>query len=576
MEIFLLSQDKPGQTGAFTIPSLPETNHDHIVRSFGGFRLFLSGKSCSLPVNYYEKDGFFTGAIGTFTYGGCSYSDSLKKIHTEYLDGSFDHNRLFGHYYIIIWNGSLLTVLTDGSGILKAYHTTDFSYFSNSFTALAGLIKPRLTLNKDVLLENLLTGSVTGNETVIDEIREISAVTSVRSGNIQFVYPAPPESRSFSGEASARRYQLELISNYFDMFRNMADEFGTDVGLTGGLDSRLILGFTLEKFRKYQVHSHYRHTANIDLTIAGEITAMLGKDLVSPPVFKWEDLSPEEKISQFERSYIFSDGQIRRHNFWDEGYNTFPYIEAVQNHNMLNFSGIGGEQYRNGSGSQRVSVPLSKWLKDSYIRPYLGPGGTDSRTFKALTERMEHKINSLLNNGLPGRRLSLPDIKRIENEVLIPAYRGIRPNSVNRIKFSLSPFADFRLSREAYSIIPYLRKSLNFETAMLQELSPALARIRSAYGFPLNRKETVRSRVLRVGARTLIPAGMITLLKHRTGRFKSILKKRVAPDPDLRIIMDTFNSLELPADTAALLRNPQIARNIYALGFMVAKMQDRI
>lgn len=576
MEIFLLSQDKPGPAGVINITSLPETNQDHIVRSFGGFRLFLSGKSSSLPVNYYEKDGFFTGAVGTFSYGGCSYTDSLKKIHTEYLDGSFDHGRLIGHYYIFIWNGSLLTVLNDGSGILKAYHTTDNSYFSNSFTALAGLIKPRLTLNKDVLLENLLTGSITGNETVIDEIRQLSAATSVRTGNLHFVYPGPPEPRSFSGEASARRYQLELISNYFDMFRNMADEFGADIGLTGGLDSRLILGFTLEKFSKYQVHSHYRHSENIDRTIAGEITAMLGRDLVSPPVSRWGELGPGEKISQFEQSYIFSDGQIRRHNFWDEAYNTCSYIEAVQQHNMLNFSGIGGEQYRNGSGSQRVSVPLSKWIQDSYIRPYLGHGGTDSRTFSALTERMEHKINGLLNNGSPGRRLSTADIKRIENEVIIPSYRGIRSNSVNRIKFSLSPFADYRLSREAYSIIPYLGKSLNFEIGMLQELSPSLAKIRSAYGFPLNRKETFRSRVLRIGARTLIPAGMILLIKHRTWRFKSLLKKRAVPDPDLRIIMDTFNSLELPADTATLLHNPQIERNIYALGFMVAKLQDRI
>ncbi len=576
METFLLSQGKAGPAGAFSFPALPETNHDHIVRSFGGFRLFLSGKSSSLPVNYYEKDGFFTGAVGTFTYDGCSYSESLKKIHTEYLGGSFDHGRLIGHYFIFIWNGSLLAVLADGSGILKAYHTTDFSYFSNSFTSLAGLIRPRMTLNKDVLLENLLTGSITGNETVINEIRVISSATSVLTGNLQFVYPTPPESRSFSGEASARRYQLDLISNYFDMFRNMADEFGTDVGLTGGLDSRMILGFTQEKFSKYQVHSHYRHSENIDRTIAGEITAMLGRDLISPPVGKWEGLSPEEKISQFEQSYIFSDGQIRRHNFWDEKYNTFQYIEAVQQHNMLNFSGIGGEQYRNGSANQRVSVSLRKWLKDSFIRPYLGPGGTDSRTFNALTERMEHKISSLLFDGSPGRNLSLSDIKRIENEVLIPAYRGIRPDSVNRIKYSLSPFADYRLSREAYSIIPYLGNSLNFEKGMLQELSPSLAKMRSAYGFPLNRKEPVTGRVLRVGSRTLIPPGIIIFIKHRKGRFKSMLKKRVTPDPDLRIIMDTFNSLELPADTTALMHNPQIARNIYAIGFMVAKLQERI
>jgi len=69
---------------------------------------------------------------------------------------------------------------------------------------------------------------------------------------------------------------------------------------------------------------------------------------------------------------------------------------------------------------------------------------------------------------------------------------------------------------------------------------------------------------------------MTLLIKHRTGWFKSMLKKRAAQDPDLRIIMDTFNSLELPVDTVTLLHNPQIARNIYALGFMVAKLQDRI
>lgn len=78
-------------------------------------------------------------------------------------------------------------------------------------------------------------------------------------------------------------------------------------------------------------------------------------------------------------------------------------------------------------------------------------------------------------------------IFRFYNELWIPSGPGIRAQVESKLVPSFSPFAEARVSRDAYSIVPHLGLFGRFEAEMIRRLNPRLAAVETVHGFPMDR-----------------------------------------------------------------------------------------
>ncbi|MCU0373617.1 MAG: hypothetical protein MUE56_10295, partial [Ignavibacteria bacterium] len=159
-----------------------------IRKEFGEYTLFLFNKGLRFPENFVEGGGCFVAAYGTPVYKGLSYTAGLQKILNDFFIGNFDQRDLYGHYYIFISNGTDLKSFNDGSGVLSVYYDVSKICFCSSFLILAG-ITAQTTFNKDAILENLLTGGIIGDETIINEIKTVTTGTRKLFDTISITRP---------------------------------------------------------------------------------------------------------------------------------------------------------------------------------------------------------------------------------------------------------------------------------------------------------------------------------------------------------------------------------------------------
>ena len=374
----------------------------------------------------------------------------------------------------------------------------------------------RLTLNRDAATENLVTGGITGTETLVNEISSFSKGSFTLFPDIEFVLPRvgtttdKPES-----EADAIGRQAELLGNYFSSCGKLAAGGGADIGLTGGYDSRLVLACARENLDDLQVHSHFRPAGSEEWRIARMIAEGEGISFISPEVTPPEKMDDEGLLRVIGSSFRFSDGAISLHCNWMEEYNTLEYRLSVLGNKRLGLSGIGGEQYRNQERLYGKPWIFSQWLKYSYLRKVSGRVFLTVKDEREMLARIKSKICSITGFS-PGKRfICLADLKRIQNEVLIPAYRGARTDAENRHSWYLSPLADFHISTAAYGIIKFLKDSKRFEADLIRMIAPSLAAYPTDYGYDLVRGEPLSERIFASAFENLLPGSLKWVVREK-------------------------------------------------------------
>ncbi|MBK7488908.1 MAG: hypothetical protein IPI74_03660 [Bacteroidales bacterium] len=116
---------------------------------------------------------------------------------------------------------------------------------------------------------------------------------------------------------------------------------GTDIGLTGGYDSRLVLAYARRHFRNFQVHSHYRRIPSTELAIARQIAE--GEDIpfVSPKVKYLDEMNDEAIHQVMEDSFVFTT-EIYEFIVTGLKNTTLQYRLGILGNRRLGISGIGG------------------------------------------------------------------------------------------------------------------------------------------------------------------------------------------------------------------------------------------
>jgi hypothetical protein len=468
-----------------------------ITRDLGTYTLLLYQKILIKENNFYEHRDQAIYNTGTFIYRNFSYSQSLYKFFTDFQNQQVDFNQVKGHFFLLLKSKDTLWYLRDRAGIQNIFHNTDKNVISSSFLAVIQASKKTLTMNKLAASEILCTGNLVGPDTLVQEIFRFQRNSPESFEGLEILDKIPSRRTEYCKESYevCLENQIELLENYTLSIKSLANEYGINSGITGGLDSRLLLILFKKHISLIRFYSTWRKEKSREFLIAEKVCEKAGFKMATQPFTPTLEMTGEEFQENLEQSFLFVDGQIRNHHFWTEAINTRLYREKLLGDYRLNINGVGGEQYRN---SERMLLPrwnFNNWLLFELIYYYTGDSFKGITEKKQLLEYIGRKIKKSLEMG-DKAHINRLEMKRYQNELFNPSTRTLRTNIENQLAFSLSPFTEHQVSEEAYSIIPNQGLSQRFEIDMIKRLDPEIAAIETNYGYDLIKGEPLTKKCL--------------------------------------------------------------------------------
>lgn len=581
MGAFLLVSDRA--TG-FNIDAAIETIKrqcltEPVKFNLPGWEMYLFPKGVRCPPNYIESGNFSVYATGTPYISGQGYLSTLNRKLLQFSKGKIDPDDICGLYFMLFNDGRRLRFVTDRNSLYSVYHTSDGNIISSSFLGICGGAE-KISPHREAMIENLLTGSLIGADTIFAEIKRFESSVPFSFTGIEFVQhtKGQTELTIYKTRKKSLTAQAEILDSLFDGMIPLAEECGIDSGITGGLDSRLLLALCRKHFppAKLQFHSHMRQTPDKDFLCGKEICSKTALQFIETPVRDIIDISGDGVINKMNEGMLFNDGQVRTHSFWHEEFNSSAYRVRTLRDKRLGLNGIGGEQYRNLERVMFPSRDLRQWISFELIEKQSGDRISGGRIRKELTDRIAKKIELRLNCN-SNRKVSLLLLKRYMNEIYNPANRVLRSSYENRLSFFLSPFTDPNIAQSAYSLVDHLGVSVSYEAELINRIDPEVASFNSAYGFRFNRKEPVYSVVPGVLFSNFLPASIQSSVYERmssrtTVRWDLMLKKHAY----LGRCAEALASFSLPVSVGEIIRRTDLGPLVFAMGHLLLTYNEKI
>lgn len=542
-----------------TIYSEKKFSDPHITE-LGDYKVYLFPKQLIKADNYVREGENSLFACGSLFYKGNGYDESLRELLKDFFGNGIDKNALFGNFVLLFYSGNdkALSLLTDGMVAKNLYFDKRNRILTTDFLAIPATGDRQYTLNKPALIENITTGNLISPDTYINEIERVDRININELAEwfqgISFrnmvTDPAPVP----SGFDIAVKEANDAIKGYFKSAKNLTDQYGAHIGLTGGFDSRLMLIHARKQLSRLITNSFWRPAS------AEYQNARLLAQKTSLEFITFENdpfISPSEK-EMLHNSLFFFDGQVRSQNIWTEEFNQSDYSRKIASGHYVGFHGCGGEQYRNAERITR-KIAFDDFVRYDWMFKQCDNLFTDKELRKAIQERIKRKIIRL--TGITRKRMGLFEVKKIQNEVWNTANRLTRVNILNQQQFYFAPFTEFRLSQQAYNFIPFLGSSFDFQLAMIKESDIDLASVMTNYGFSADAKEPWKQRLL-----PLVTGIMPRRLFYF---FYNNMRKRQDNHPDIDVNSKEFNSLKTltgqKIDLDKLSRNKNLAGGIKAM-----------
>jgi hypothetical protein len=581
MGAFLLVSDRA--TG-FNIHEATETIKRQCLTTpvkfnFPGWEMYLFPKGVRCPSNYIESGNFSVYATGTPYLSGHGYSSTLNRKLLQFSKGNIDPDDVRGLYFMLFNDGQRLRFATDRNSLYSIYHTSDGNIISSSFLGICGGVG-KISPHREAMIENLLTGSLIGSDTVFAEIKRFESSVPFSFTGLEIIQHTKRQTdlMIYKTREESLTAQAEILDSLFKGMIPLAEECGIDSGITGGLDSRLLLALCRKHFpsTKLQFHSHLRKTPDKDFLCGKEICSKMALQFIETPVRDIYDLSGNEVINKMNEGMLFNDGQVRTHSFWHEEFNSSTYRVRTLRDKRLGLNGIGGEQYRNLERIMFPSRDLRQWIRFELIEKQSGHRVSGDKTRMELTDRIAKKTELKLDcNG--NRKVNLLLLKRYMNEIYNPANRALRSSHENRLSFFLSPFTDPYIAQSAYSLVDHLGVSVSYEAELINRIDPEVASLNSAYGFRFNRREPVYSVVPGVLFSNFLPASIQSSVYERmssraSGRWDLMLKKHAY----LGRCAEALASFSLPVIVKEMIRRTDLGPLVFAMGHLLVTYNEKI
>ena len=457
--------------------------------TIGGWKLWSWKKIRSAKDHFIIDGKAILVCSGTPIFKGAhNLTESLELIMHDLQNDSFDYNNIRGSYGLIYSSdGKEIKILTDQAGIWNIYFDNEKEIISSSFLAIIFGLKNKISLNKFAATEVITSGRLIGPDTLFNEISRleislmdtIGEVKVVRDENLQN-FPATTPSTIF---AETVNEQITAIDNYFSDIKNFGNNYGVDSGLTAGHDSRMMLIEIKKYFKNFQIHSFWRKSKDLELTIAEKVAEKAGVSLRVVEGKHHFDKTSEQLEDTLKKSLFFYDGHIRMHCFLMEDYHTIEHRTAILGEKKLGINGIGGEQYRNEWHMELPAWTLKYFTRYALAYHLSGECFTDKKYEHEYFEYLETKLLKKLGLRPGTKKLSKKYIQKYYNEVYVTSLMGVRTNAENVLGHFITPFIDRQLTRTAYRSLAHHGISFNFQQAMIRKMDPQLASVQSGYGY---------------------------------------------------------------------------------------------
>lgn len=474
------------------------------------------------PDGFLQRGDDFVAVAGTLVYDGKLGRPALEALLEAFTTPFTDWARLSGHFALLVHKAGRTTLLTDFFGAFQLFHDRRFDVASTSFLATATSL-PKLSWAGQGVYEFAFNVFPVGDDTVFDEVRRLGPDVQIELGADPVRHPVD---KPLPGAVTATPLP-ERIERTAARLRANADPFVAEWGnrmqcpLSGGLDSRLVLGLLRERGVRPHVYVYGRPGME-DVEIARAIGAAEGFDVELFQKAAWRELGPEGYAEQVERNFHETDALVTDGGLFDNGGNAYAR-HARQAGGQLAVSGGCGEVFRNFF--YLPDRPLrARDVAQAFFARFTTSDTTAAFDPDAFVAAIEGKALKAL--GLPPEAhgpLPRPLIEQLYPRLRCRAFFGREISLVGRQGGYFMPFFDRAVIEEALTLPMGLKNLGRFEAALLAHLDPKLARHPSAYGHSFDAPPT-REHILSEWSTRMRPVVM--------RRHSYALRRRLGPMTD--------------------------------------------
>lgn len=549
--------------------------------SIGNWNIWSWGKILSDEPHFVKKEAALLICTGTPVYKGtANFGESLQAIFSDLQHNCFNYLNIRGTFSLLYSpDGEQLKLYTDQAGISNLYFDLEKNIISSSFLAVIFGLEKKVTLNKFAATEVITSGRQIGPDTLFNEInrleisleKNIEDIEVMRDMDLQH-FP-DPKPQSFSDAVDE---QVEAIDQFFEDIKDFGNFYGVDSGLTAGHDSRMVLIELSKKIKHFQVHSFWRKSKDLELSVAEKVAQKAGISLKIVEGKHQLDKTDSQLEETLNKSLFFYDGHIRMHCFLMEDYHTVEHRVKILGDKKLGMNGIGGEQYRNEWHMEQPSWRSAYFVKYCLAYHISGRSFTDPKFEQQYFHYLQNKLFRKLDLTSSPRRLSKKYIKKYYNEIYVASLLGVRTHAENVLGHFITPFIDRQLTRTSYHSLPHQGISYHFQQAMIRRMDPALADVTSGYGYSFTVGEPWKNRIK-------------YLIKEftPTGIYQQKLDKKfaLAGNRDFRTYMEKYplfasavgclRGYGLPLDEKMITSRPDIMPVYLSLAYFLFYLQQQ-
>jgi asparagine synthase (glutamine-hydrolysing) len=427
---------------------------------------------------FYGDSQNFALFTGTALYRGRSGIAAATALFEQFSFDSPDWGEFSGDFCALVARDSALRLFIDPLGIYKVYRDHNGAVFSTSFLAVLETVESP-SINSQAVYEYVFQGATYGDKTVIEQVELVSSGGAYQLDR-KLLFRAWPEHLSprFK-QASFEAHVRKNLANLQRVFWPLKSCFGNNVStaLTGGYDSRLALALLWEQgVRPRNVHV-YGSEHNTDVKIARQIAERESFALIHVDKARYPTVNRDTFSEAVARNFHFFDG-CPVDGIFDNGVDLQTRLDRCTK-GELHLNAGGGEIFRNffNLRDSRFSVQQFLW---SFYNRYDPRTCTDFFSERAYLAALGEKIKAALSH-------TDSILQREEIELLYVIFRcrywmGKNNSINNRFSWTLTPFINWRVVKDAVSIPPAYKKHGRLEAALIQAINQTLAQYPSVYG----------------------------------------------------------------------------------------------
>lgn len=454
---------------------------------------------------YFEENSSWIYAVGTFFYKDFSFSDSLKFVLSDFAQDKLSNEEMYGHYALLIYHNQKFHLLNDALGAIRLFSNSEKTRFSSSFLGLWFSQPQVLQLNQWAVYEKIAKGYICAPDTLVEGIEDITYEVF----QFQFLIKHQSLKISYQKGSQSVDYQISEIKKYYNRVFNLAEGNTISLGVSGGYDSRLLLGL----IQSYSDVYLFTYHSMDETEIARKLSDAVGLNLN----IKKTPRTSELKLSKSEE--ILKD-LIYHYDGRTAGNSGAFSVAGTKQHNLyhlkdisIGINGKGGEVYRNYYNLSNRSYSFQDWF--TALELY------SSADFVFNTEQKKQllgKIHDKIRNRLSvEKNWSRWHIQRYYSEIRQADCEGAILTAHNKITRYIAPFLDANLLKFSYLSYDNAKRDSSFQMKIIQKLNPKLAAINSNYGHNF----------MKIPLKLKIKDSLIKSmpLKLRTERLKIVIKK---------------------------------------------------